>query len=270
VNGSRQVRGLRSVDELPSARARLRELLAGRPVAVFSDFDGTLTPIVARPELAVLDEDMRATLARLAKNCVVGIISGRDLEDVKRHVHIDSIWLAGSHGMDVLAPDGTRHEFGLGQGARLTIAAAADALEKEVADVPGVWIEPKRYAVAAHFRQADDAWIPPIEATVDRVARTLGLRKTAGKRILELRPDVGWDKGRALLWILAQLGPDTGAVVPIYIGDDITDEDAFVALSGRGFGVVVADDDRATAADARVRNVNDVRALLDDLGSETP
>ena len=100
-----------SVSQLPSALSNrdVRERLAVTPrIGVFLDYDGTLTPIVARPELALPTPATRSVLADLAEVCVVGIISGRDLDDVRGIVGSDGLWYAGSHGFDVYAPDGSR------------------------------------------------------------------------------------------------------------------------------------------------------------------
>jgi trehalose-phosphatase len=240
--------------------------LTGKPIALFSDYDGTLTPIVARPELARMTGDSRAILDRLARRCVVSIISGRDLEDLRAIVRADNVWLAGSHGMELLSPDGVRTEVQQAVRLRPVLNEAADALDRELAPVPEAWVERKRFAVAVHFRQVDDARLPEVAAAVDRVVRRYAeLRKTSGKRILELRPDIDWHKGRALWWLFDQAGLQPDAVVPIYIGDDVTDEDAFAALGDQGLGILVYERDRPTAADYRVADTKEVYAFLSDL-----
>ena len=179
--------------------------LTRTPVALFFDYDGTLTPIVARPEHAVLSPAMSAVLERLARRSVVGVISGRDLADVRAFVPTEGIWLAGSHGFDLQTPDGVREEIPEGREHVAALAAAADELEPLVAQLTGAWVERKRFAIAVHHRQVDDRLVPDVEAAVDRVlGHTPGLRKTGGKRIFELRPDVAWDKGRALELVLAR------------------------------------------------------------------
>jgi trehalose-phosphatase len=260
----------------------LHRRLGARPLALFLDYDGTLTPIVARPELAVLADDMRTQLERVAAQCVVGIISGRDLADVRAMFRVgesadrrgggargpNRLWFAGSHGFDVAAPDGTRTEF---EGAHVhldALVAAADDLERALAEIPGAWVERKRFAVAAHFRQVDDARVPEVDEAVDRVLGAhAGLRKTGGKRIFELRPDVAWDKGRALWSLFERAGLVRGDVLAVFIGDDVTDEDAFAALDDDGIGLVVADEPRPTDADYRLSTPDDVCAFLAELAA---
>jgi trehalose-phosphatase len=259
---------IRSAAQLPSALADegLRLRLATGPIAVCCDYDGTLTPIVARPELARLPDETLAILERLARCCVVAIISGRDLDDLRTMVPAHDLWLAGSHGFDVAAPGGIRHEVPEGRAHSTALVAAAEQLEGLVASIPGAWVERKRFAVAVHFRQVDDERIPEIEGAVDRlVAGTTGLRKTGGKRIFELRPDVEWDKGRALWWLVERAGLGDAGARPVYLGDDETDEDAFVAVAGRGLGIVVERADRPTHAEYRLADPDEVRTFLGDV-----
>jgi trehalose 6-phosphate phosphatase len=271
---------VRTTTELPDALGDpdLRRRLAASQIALFLDYDGTLTPIVARPELAVLADNMRAELERVAAHCVVGIISGRDLADVRAMFRgdgssdgvtgADRLWFAGSHGFDVAAPDGTRTELEEAHAHLDALGAAADELECGLTDIPGAWVERKRFAVATHFRQVDDARIPEVEEAVDRVLGAhAGLRKTGGKRIFELRPDVAWDKGRALWSLFERAGLARGEVLAVFIGDDATDEDAFVALGDDGIGIVVADEARPTNADYRLSASDDVRAFLSELAA---
>jgi len=274
----------RTTTELPDAldNPDLRRRLGAQPIALFLDYDGTLTPIVARPELAVLAGDMRTELERVAARCFVGIISGRDLADVRAMfggdesadrsgggaTEADHLWFAGSHGFDVAAPDGTRTEFEEAHAHLDALGAAADDLERALVDIPGAWVERKRFAVATHFRQVDDARVPDVEEAVDRVLGAHeGLRKTGGKRIFELRPDVAWDKGRALWSLFEQAGLARDDDLAVFIGDDVTDEDAFVALGDDGIGLVVADEARPTDADYRLSTPDDVRAFLAELAT---
>ena len=117
-----------------------------------------------------------------------------------------------------------------------------------------------------HFRQVDDAAIGDVEAAVDRaVAAHPGLRKTGGKRVFELRPDIDWDKGHALWSLFERAGLRRGMSLPVFVGDDLTDEDAFVALGADGAGIVVADTPRDTAARYFLRDPGEVRSFLDEL-----
>ncbi|HEX2223758.1 MAG TPA: trehalose-phosphatase [Thermoanaerobaculia bacterium] len=269
------------MNALPSALANWEEIarrLAGRRPALFLDYDGTLSPIAPRPELAVLPEATREVVTRLAERGPVAILSGRGRDDVAALVGLGNVFYAGSHGFDITGPplaEGgppLRHE--VGDGIPEQVERAAAALLQELAGIAGVLVEPKRFAVAVHYRLAADADLPRIEQAVDRVlAASPGLRKGLGKKVFELRPDLDWDKGRALLWLLETLGlgEDGGLplYLPLYLGDDVTDEDAFRALEGRGIGVLVAEEPRPTAASYSLRDPDEVRQLLEKLLAST-
>lgn len=256
-----------TIRDLPSAVHRADELahrLAAKTPAVFLDYDGTLTPIVEDPAAATLPAPTRDAIRALARVAPVAIISGRDLADVRAMVGIDGIAYAGSHGFDILEPSGGRHQHAAEALPALDRAEAQ--LAEAVATVPGATVERKRFAVAVHFRGVEAAHVGTIEQAVDEaLAADPGqLRKTGGKKIFELRPAVAWDKGKALLWLLDTLGLDRRDVVPVYVGDDVTDEDAFAAIADHGVGIVVRgeDDERATAAQYCLDSPDDVRDLL--------
>ncbi len=249
--------------------------IAGRigdgSLAVFLDYDGTLTPIVARPELAILSPEMRATLTQLAEQCLVAIVSGRGRENVANLVELPGLVYAGSHGFDIAGPDGLVSHHQEGQRFVPMIAEAEQALRDKLGGIEGCLIEGKIYALAVHYRLVDEHLVPAIETAVDEVVAGLPeLRKTGGKKVFEVRPRMDWDKGKAVLWLLDALGLDRPEVTPIYIGDDLTDEDAFAALKGRGIGLLVSDRPLPTAADYRLRDTEEVgtflRALSEILG----
>jgi trehalose 6-phosphate phosphatase len=253
------------IHDLPLALERAPEILgrlAAGPSAVFLDYDGTLTPIVERPEDATLPVPTRAAIARLAALVPVAVVSGRDLADVRRMVGVDRIAYAGSHGFDLLRPDGSSEQRGLAFVPDLD--RAERDLAAAVAPIPGARVERKAFAIAVHVRQVEAARIPDVEAAIAHVAAAHPrLRRTGGKRVFELRPDVAWDKGKALAWILEALGLDDA--VPVYVGDDETDEDAFLAVRTSGIGVVVRGegDRRRTLARYALRDPDEVRDFLE-------
>jgi trehalose 6-phosphate phosphatase len=231
---------------------------------VFLDYDGTLTPIVPDPDAALLSEGTRRAIRRLAADCTVGVISGRDLDDVRAKVGLDELAYAGSHGFDLVGPGGLRAQKGTEH------LPSLDAAEVELRDRlggPGVAVERKRFAIAVHFRGAPERE-EEVRGAVESIAPGYpDLRVTGGKMIFELRPAIEWDKGRALLWLLEVLGADGKDVLPMYLGDDVTDEDAFEALEGRGVGLVVRgeDDARPTGAALAFADPDEVRAFLEAL-----
>jgi alpha,alpha-trehalase len=252
--------------DLPSAlesAPEIRNLLTGRRPAVFLDYDGTLTPIVERPEDARLAPETRHAIAELAVRFPVAVISGRDLDDVRVMVEMDELAYAGSHGFDIVRPDGSRDQRG---GEYLPDLDAAERdLSQLLGGIPGVRLERKAFGIAVHFRQADEDRIPDVQAAVTAVAAAHPrLRRTGGKKVVELRPNVEWDKGRAVLWLVRVLGLDGPDLLPIYIGDDETDEDAFRAIRERGLGVVVLGegDERVTEARYSLRSTEETHSFL--------
>ncbi len=256
---------------LPNALDRAGEIgarLATKRLAGFLDYDGTLTPIVARPDLAVLSDAMRGSLERLAARCPIAIVSGRDRADVARLVSLDGLVYAGSHGFDIAGPSGLRQEHPRAAGFMPALDAAEARLADLVGGIKGALVERKRFAIAVHYRQvAEDKVAAVKDAVAKVVAEAPDLRRTTGKMILELRPRVDWDKGRAVLWLLDALGLDDDDVLPIYLGDDDTDEDAFAALAGRGVGILVTDTERPTAAAYVLADTNEVGRFLDTLAA---
>ena len=169
----------------------------------------------------------------------------------------------GATGSTSSCPDGSAHQRGT------EFLPALDAAERDLrADwprVPGARVERKTFAIAVHVRQVREELVPDVEAAVAGVAAAdPRLRRTGGKKVFEIRPAVAWDKGRALLWLLdvLGLGPD---VLPVYVGDDETDEDAFRAVREQGLGVVVRGegDDRSTLARYALRDTEEACAFLE-------
>lgn len=265
----------RSIRSLPSALARWDtiedRLSRGTPV-LFFDYDGTLTPIVERPEDAHLGDGMRAALTRLSRLCPVAVVSGRDVGFIMREVGLPDLWYLGSHGFDVVAPSGA--EVSTGREPEFAaflgpLGQAEEGLRRRLVDVVGAEVERKKFAVAVHYRRVADDQVPLVERTVHAEARRHpGLRISGGKRVFEIRPDIDWNKGRAVLWTLGALGSNREEVVSLYVGDDVTDEDAFAALAASSSGpraltIVVGGGGRKTRAEF---NLPDTRALEEFLG----
>jgi trehalose-phosphatase len=260
----------------PNALARwprLVEELGSRRPAVFLDYDGTLTPIVSRPEEAKIPSETREVVRRIAERFPTTVVSGRGREDVAALVGLESINVAGSHGFDISGPDGAEQRIRHEAAAEVepVIEELARGLQDRIGGVEGVVIEPKRFTLAVHYRLVSDRDLPVVEEAVDAALRDHPeLRKAHGKKVFELRPDLDWDKGRAILWLLDALDLDDPGTVPIYLGDDTTDEDAFRALRGRGVGIVVTPAPRPTEAEYSLQDPGEVRAFLERLAALGP
>ncbi|MGE5213671.1 MAG: trehalose-phosphatase [Nitrospirota bacterium] len=250
---------------IPSALEHVQKIArSGDRLAVFLDYDGTLTPIVSHPEDAWLSESMRQTLGSLVARVPVAVLSGRDLDDVRGRVHVDGIVYAGSHGFDIAGAGGLRRELG---SAYLPVLDAAEMeLRKALDEIPGAQLERKHFSVAAHYRNVSENDALKVAVAVDSVtAKHRQLRMINGKKVYELLPDIDWNKGTAVVWLLETLERERGHAFPIFIGDDRTDEDAFSALKERGVGILVTERPEVTAASYWLKNPEQVECFLREL-----
>ena len=233
---------------LRDARAKTGALLVGL------DFDGTLAHIVPTPaEASLLDgaADVLDALARRSDS-VVAIVTGRGVGDARARVGMDALHYAGNHGLEIEGP-GLQWLHPGATAARPFLDALLELLHESVGRMPGVILEDKLVSMSVHFRTiADPAMDEEIVRLVHTAAARVGgpIRLTDGKKVVEVRPDVEWDKGRAFVYLRdALVTPDAPA---IFIGDDRTDEDAFRELrdppdAGIIVGTARLGDTRATA-----------------------
>lgn len=258
----------RPIHELPDALecfADAAELLRGEVPLVFLDFDGTLSPIVSDPLAARLLPPTRGVLGRLATLAPVAIVSGRAREDVEARVGVPGIVYAGSHGLEISGP-GMSHQ--VAADARPALERAAAAATDVLARFPGTTLERKDFGVAVHYRALTSGSPEALEAAVSDIAGgEPTLRMIRGKKVFELRPAVDWNKGHALRWLQGRLGATDITRPVVYVGDDLTDEDAFRALGPSGLPVVVRgeDDTRPSAASYALAGPDAVAAFLERL-----
>jgi trehalose 6-phosphate phosphatase len=252
--------------DLPSALERLPEIrrLAGeRQLALFLDYDGTLTPIVERPELAVLAPEMKAVVETLARQTRVAVISGRELQDVRSLVAIDGIFYAGSHGFEIEGPGGWHLDSREVKDYLPCLDLAERRLSEELVDVPGSILERKRFTVAVHYRLVAGDLFAKVQSAVDAAMTACAdLKLTHGKKVFELQPNLDWHKGKAVLWLLDALKLNPSTVLPIFLGDDITDENAFTAVETDGIGIIVRDEPRETSARYALDSTGEVQTFL--------
>jgi alpha,alpha-trehalase len=254
------------IADLPSALVHsgdIRKRLAGKRPAVFLDYDGTLTPIVDRPELAIMTSEMRETVRELASVCVTAIVSGRGLADVAALVKLEELIYSGNHGFEISTPGTLTVHNEKGRLFMEAVAAISRDIEQQVADIDGSIVENKTYSLSVHYRLVSPGRVSEIEDIVDAALIDYpNLHKRHGKKVFEIRPKIDWDKGKAVLLLLQTLHLDGPEVMPIYVGDDITDEDAFRALKGRGIGVLVGSEERESAADYILHDTDETQQFL--------
>jgi len=250
----------------PAIREHLYALVEGLVdsdgLLVALDFDGTLAGIEQRPDEATLPESTRDVVAELAEqpDVAVAVVSGRELADVRERAAVSAAAYAGNHGLEIHADEYVVHPTA--EAAEAAIEDACELVAAELSDVEGVIVENKGVTATVHYRLVDDEAVPAVVETVESLAAAReDLRLTTGKEILELRPAVEWDKGEAVRRLREELVPDGEAWLPIYVGDDTTDEAAFAVLADDGVAIKVGDDPTTDAA-YRVADPEAVRAVL--------
>ena len=219
-----------------------------KKIVFFLDYDGTLTPIVKRPELAVINEQMRELVKKLSEKFIIAIVSGRMREDVQRLAGVEEIFYAGSHGFDIKG----RGVSMIQQKAKETIPVVdkvTGVLKEALSGINGVIIEEKKFSVAVHYRLVKEEQILGIKKVVEKVVSENGaLRLMNGKMVFEILPAIDWNKGKAVRWIMKALDLSWENCIVFYIGDDTTDEDAFRAVNSRGLGILVSVERKKSAA----------------------
>jgi alpha,alpha-trehalase len=259
--------GDKRMSEIPNALESSGQLIgitSARESMLFLDYDGTLSPIVSDPSAATLADGAAEALELVAAVCPVAVLSGRDLADIRTRVGTTRDLVCRQPRVRA---DRARRQPPPERSGRRRCACpqrAAGELRDSLAQIPGVRVEHKRFAVAVHYREVAPEHIGEIVAATHRLGQRGGLRVTNGRMLVELRPDIDWDKGTTLAWIRDRIDA-AGSLLPIYIGDDLTDEDAFDAVQFDGIGIVVRHDedgDRTTAAHFTLHSPDQVREFL--------
>lgn len=249
-------------------RAALAEIARKPHRYLFFDFDGTLSPITDRPQDAAAHPDILAPLESLCRQprTTLTVVSGRPVSDIRERLPLPGLVVAGVHGLVI---DGPSFHQTHSDAARVEplIQRAADRLGREIGALEGIVIENKGITVAVHYRRAGSSDAEHARSAARDVVRSFpGIRALEGKKVVELRPDIDWDKGRAVSFILERLSGSTwesrGGV--LYMGDDRTDEDAFRVLDGKAVTVKVGELG-STAARYRVRDPDEVVGLVREL-----
>jgi trehalose-phosphatase len=242
---------------------------AASQVIILLDYDGTLSRIASRPELALLPPGTREVLGELGHhdNFVVGIISGRSLADIKALIGLKGLAYAGNHGLEIEC-----HKEGFVH----PIATKASSLLKELyyllaqklAGIDGVILEDKEFSLSVHYRLVAKSEVEKVKALFKEVIETSEnegkVRITEGKKVIEVRPPVDWNKGKAIEWLLSHYQAENPLV--IFAGDDVTDEDGFKFVNQiNGISIRVGEANAATYADYYVRSPEELCLWLEKL-----
>ena len=242
-------------------------------VLLLSDYDGTLTPIVSRPEEAILSPAVREKLTALAQKPAfsVGIISGRPLSEVKALVGIDGIYYAGNHGLEIEGP-GLNFINLEAKEAQATIKDLARHSSTKLSGIEGVIVEDKGLSLSIHYRLVKKSE-EKVVAEIFRQITSPWLRDgrikiTSGKKVWEIRPPVDWHKGKAIETIMKEMKTvlGNGQWLTIYLGDDTTDEDAFKIIHRpQGWSIFVGEENPSSNADYFLNSTSEVTTFLSRL-----
>ncbi|KAK9045659.1 hypothetical protein V6N11_051568 [Hibiscus sabdariffa] len=274
----------------PSALASFEQITnfaKGKRITLFLDYDGTLSPIVDNPDCAFMSNDMRVAVKNVAKCFPTAIISGRSRDKVYEFVGLTELNYAGSHGMDIMGPvrqssagyydcirctDKQGKEVNLFQPASEflpMIDEVFNSLVNNIEEIQGAKVENNKFCISVHYRNVDEKdWKTVAQRVHDVIRNYPRLRLTHGRKVLEVRPVINWDKGKAVTFLLESLGfSNYDDVLPIYVGDDQTDEDAFKVLreGNRGYGILVSSVPKESNAFFSLRDPQEVMEFLKSL-----
>lgn len=278
--------------KFPSALTSFDQITSnakGKRLALFLDYDGTLSPIVDNPELAFMSPAMRAAVRDVARYFPTAIISGRSRDKVYEFVGLTELFYAGSHGMDIMGPvrDSSfvdNHQncvrFADKQGKEVNLFQPASeflpmieevfrSLVEITKGINGAKVENNKFCVSVHYRLVDAKSWPEVARRVENILKSYPrLKLTNGRKVIEVRPGIDWNKGKAVEFLLESLAlGNSDDVLPIYVGDDRTDEDAFKVLkeSKGGIGILVSSKPKDTNALFSLRDPSEVMVFLKSL-----
>jgi len=247
-----------------------KSLASCRPI-IFLDYDGTLTPIVANPSEAIITDDMRQLVSALSSQHDVAIVTGRSIPTITGFMKLDTVYYAGSHGFDIRAPGGTK----IKQVAEKFVPILKQfyqMMSEKALPFAGALVEDNNFSISVHYRNVEDqSSVPKLEGLIDEfISSHPDLVKTHGKMVFEVRPNIDWDKGKAVSYLLSNVlaAKDSGStpVAPIYLGDDWTDEDAFKELQHNSRAITVhvrkPENKRPTAAKFILESTQEVQLFL--------
>jgi len=246
----------------------LKKKLSDKYIMLFLDYDGTLTPIVSAPEKASITKEIRGLLIELEKSPYykLAIISGRALNDIKNIIGLKGIIYSGNHGLELEGPK-IKFEPIVSLRYKAALKQIKNDLNKKISIIKGAFVEDKGLSLSLHYRLVDKKNIPQVKTVFHETIILYLVRNKikikTGKMVLEVRPPLEWDKGKMVLWLLARqkVALKDKEVVPVYIGDDKTDEDAFKVLKNKGITIFVGNP-KPSYAQYYLKDTNEVKEFL--------
>lgn len=233
------------------------------------DYDGTLTPIVKKPGLALLSKATKKKLINISRcrRFTACIISGRAMDDIQKKVGIKNIYYGGNHGLEIRGP-GMRFVSPGSKRIKPIMRFLERELSKKLKHIKGAFVENKSLTLSVHYRLVQTGQVNKVKnifhSTLRPFARRKRIRVTSGKKVLEVRPRVELDKGKAILLIVRKLSLVRPGVLPIYAGDDKTDESAFkVVNKKKGLSIFVGGLNRRSSAKYYLKSTKEVNTFLE-------
>jgi trehalose 6-phosphate phosphatase len=239
-------------------------------VVLFLDYDGTLVPISERPAHAVISPSTQNILRDLVRNkkTTVSIISGRVLKQVKGMVGVRGIYYAGCHGLEAEDERFLAHNLEADK-TKIIIRDIRSRLIKDLRKeklLGFVDIEDKGLILGLHYRRVKKIQLDLVKRIFRRTVTPYVISRDIvigrNKKVLEAGPDIDWDKGRYCKQFLKGIKPSGRIVLPVYIGDDKTDETAFAALRQRGITVFVKGERKTSLAEYYLNSTSEVKKFL--------
>jgi trehalose-phosphatase len=230
---------------------------------LFLDYDGTVIPIRDKPGHAIISKRVKRLLRALSKTpqCKLAIISGRSLENISRVIGLDNIIYGGNHGLELKGP-GIRFKSPVSEKHKAVLQGINRKLHNKLRPIKSALIENKGMSLTIHYRTVAPKKIPLVKTIFRQITaahlRRNEIRVRPGKKVLEVFPPVDWDKGKAVRWLLKKGGH---SAFPVFIGDDLTDENAFKFLKYSGLTVFVGGRKKSNAR----YYVNDIDEVLNFL-----
>ncbi|MFA5351030.1 MAG: trehalose-phosphatase [Candidatus Omnitrophota bacterium] len=246
--------------------------LADKYLYLFLDYDGTLTPIAGTPDKAIIPQRTKRLLDLLSKkkNCRIAVISGRALADIKKRIGLKNVIYSGNHGFQIDGPK-IKHGLPVSPAYKKALLRIKTQLKEKLSGTKGIFIEDKGFSLALHFRLVDKGELSFVKTIFRKSIVPYLIRNKIkirpGKKVLEVMPPVDWDKGKVVLWLLTRqiLAFKKKNIFPVYIGDDVTDEDAFRALKGKGLTIFVGKPGNSKA-DYYLKNAEEVVKFMRLIG----
>jgi len=250
-----------------------RRFKRAKEVFLFFDYDGTLTPIVKKPELAILPPENKRRIKKLISKrwSRVAVVSGRSLKNVKRMVGVKGIVYAGNHGLELEGP-GLKYFNRKASVFKKHLDIIYRILTDKLKGYSKILIEHKGLTLSVHYRLEKSKnrvrkVFKIIDEATDSYVKQKKVRISHGKKVVEIKPKIDWNKGKIVLWLIKYFRKKSSTTnyLPIYLGDDTTDEDAFKVLTRKGIGIFVGGVKRKSLAKFYLKNTRQVTDFLEKI-----